>query len=326
MTKMDIITGFLGAGKTTLVKKLISENTVTEKIVLIENEFGDVNIDSQFLQDTQIEITELTSGCICCTLLGDFGAALKKIMAEINPDRIIVEPSGVAKATDVIKAVKIAAIPEIVINSISNVVDASICDVYIEEFGEFYRDQIRHAGCILMSRTDECDEEELKAATEAVKSVNANAILVTTPWNELSGEQIYQGMCLGKKVINAIFGDSLAHHESESAHSHNHGRDDNHVHVHVHNKASDVFSTVSYETINHFSQEELLSRLSSLDQCQGKVLRAKGVVKSGEGEWLHFDYVPNKQEIRSGSPSITGLICVIGKDIENNEIRSALFN
>lgn len=324
MTKMDIITGFLGAGKTTLIKKLVNENQESEKIVLIENEFGDVNIDSQFLHDTKLEITELTSGCICCTLLGDFGVALRKIMSEINPDRIIVEPSGVAKATDIIKAVRIAEIQNLEINSISNVVDATICDVYIEEFGEFYKDQISHAGCVLMSRTDECDEQELRTAIDAVKNVNANAIIVTTPWSELSGNQIYQGICFGKRVIDEIIGNSLDYNEYEQTHNHDHESDS--THVHSHNKATDVFSTVSYETINNFSKKELTSRLNSLNQCQGKVLRAKGVIKNIEGGWLHFDYVPNKQEIRNGTSSITGMICVIGKDIDSDEICNTLFS
>lgn len=326
MTKIDIITGFLGAGKTTLIRKLIKENPYSEKIVLIENEFGDVNIDAQFLFDTKIEITELTAGCICCTLLGDFGIALKEIMADIKPDRIIVEPSGVAKATDVIKAVEIAAIPDLYINSISNVVDATLCDAYLEEFGDFYKDQIWQAGCVLMSRTDECRKTELNTAVEAIRKVNPNAGIVTTPWDELSGNQMYLGICLGKdsagklienllevKTHNCQCGD---HHENpgECAHSHSH------------RSALDVFSSVSFETIHTFTENELSSRLKSLHDCQGQVLRAKGIVKDHEEGWLHFDYVPNKLAIRKGTPATTGMICVIGTDISKEEIGSSLFN
>lgn len=326
MTKIDIITGFLGAGKTTLIKKLIKEKQITEKIVLIENEFGDVNIDAQFLNDTKIEITELTSGCICCTLLGDFGVALRKIMAEIKPDQIIVEPSGVAKATDVIKAVQIAAIPDLNINSISNVVDASLCKVYIEEFGDFYQDQISQAGCILMSRTDECDEQELKTAVDAVRKVNPNAVIVTTPWHELSGSQMYQGICLGKESAEKMVGNLLkdSAHDCQCGHSHAHGSEC--AHSHSPQNDLDVFSTVAYETTKTFIESALISSLESLHHCQGQVLRAKGIVKDQEDGWLHFDYVPNKQEIRKGTSALTGMICVIGKDINKEEIGKTILS
>ncbi len=326
MTKIDIITGFLGAGKTTLIKKLIKENQITEKIVLIENEFGDVNIDSQFLNDAKIEITELTSGCICCTLLGDFGVALRKIMAEIKPDRIIVEPSGVAKATDVIKAVQIAAIPDLNINSISNVVDTSLCKVYIEEFGDFYQDQIKQAGCILMSRTDECDEQELKTAVDAVRKVNPSAIIVTTPWDELSGSQMYQGICLGKETAGKMIGNLIKEPAHDCQCGHNHAHESECTHNYSKHNAVDVFSTVSYETIKTFTERALLSSLKRLHQCQGQVIRAKGIVKDQEEGWLHFDYVPNKQEIRKGISALTGMICVIGKDINKEEIGKTILS
>ncbi|WKY44047.1 GTP-binding protein [Eubacteriaceae bacterium ES2] len=316
MTKIDMITGFLGAGKTTLIKKLIAKNPTNEKIVLIENEFGDVNIDSQFLSDTELEITELTAGCICCTLLGDFSRALKKIMAEIGPDRIIVEPSGVARATDLLKGLQIADIPDLQINSISNVVDASVCTEYLEAFGDFYQDQISHAGCILMSHTDDCDPTELQAAVTAVKNVNPLAIIVTTPWTQLSSSQIYQGINSGKDARGQIIDTLLASHLNPGSHHHDHD------HSHSPLPAPDVFTTVSYETVRTFSEPELDALLKNLDQCQGKVLRAKGVVKDHADGWLYFDYVPGKQEIRKGMPALTGMICVIGQDLNMTELEN----
>lgn len=309
MTKIDIISGFLGAGKTTLIKKLVAENKSGEKIVLIENEFGDVNIDSKFLQNTNLKISALTSGCICCTLIGDFGKALKKIMAEIKPDRILIEPSGVAKAGDIIKAVKIAAVPNVEINSISNVVDVSVCEEYIDNFGEFYKDQISHAGCVIMSRTDECDDEKLKSAAAAVKTLNKKSIIVTTPWNDLSGEQLYDAMCSGGKVIEKLIENTEDICDCPD-----------------HHHADDVFSTVSYETVRCYNKEELELKLGKLTECRGIVLRAKGIVKSADGGWFHFDFVPNKVDIRTGTPSVTGMICVIGKDIIKEEIFRTLVN
>ncbi len=196
MAKIDIISGFLGAGKTTLIKKLLEEAYKGEKIVLIENEFGEISIDGGFLQGTGVQISEMSSGCICCSLVGDFGVALKDVQAKFKPDRIVIEPSGVGKLSDVIRAVEDVAKedPELVLNSFITVADASKCKVYMKNFGEFFNNQIEHAGCIILSRTGKLSEEKINAAVELLRGHNASATIITTPWEQISGGQILASM------------------------------------------------------------------------------------------------------------------------------------
>ena len=196
MAKIDIISGFLGAGKTTLIKKLLDEAYKGEKIVLIENEFGEISIDGGFLQDSGVQISEMSSGCICCSLVGDFGKALKDVQSQFAPDRIVIEPSGVGKLSDVIRAVEEVAEedPDIQLNSFITVADASKCKVYMKNFGEFFNNQVEHAGCIILSRTGKVSEEKTNAAVELLRGHNATATIITTPWDQLTGEQILAAM------------------------------------------------------------------------------------------------------------------------------------
>ena len=223
MTKIDIFSGFLGAGKTTLIRKLIDESFKGEKLVLIENEFGEINIDSGFLKDAGVEITELSSGCICCTLVGDFGEALKKVIAEFAPDRILIEPSGVGKLSDVIRAVQqISETEDIILNSFVAVADAKKCKMYMKNFGEFYMDQIEHAKTIVLSRTQDLNEEQLAATVELLKEHNPEVRIITTPWDNLSGNAILEAMegdkSFADKVLELI--------KNEPAHEHHHHHDD----------------------------------------------------------------------------------------------------
>ena len=194
MTKIDIFSGFLGAGKTTLIRKLISEAFKGEKLVLIENEFGEIAIDGGFLQDAGIEITEMSQGCICCSLVGDFGKALRQVVETYHPDRILIEPSGVGKLSDVIRAVQNLHMEDVTLNSFTTVADANKCKMYMKNFGEFYNDQIEHANSIILSRTDGIKPEKLEACVALLREHNQNATIITTPWDQLTGAQILETM------------------------------------------------------------------------------------------------------------------------------------
>ncbi len=346
MTKIDIFSGFLGAGKTTLIRKLIDESFKGEKLVLIENEFGEINIDSGFLKDAGVEITELSSGCICCTLVGDFGEALKKVIAEFAPDRILIEPSGVGKLSDVIRAVQqISETEDIILNSFVAVADAKKCKMYMKNFGEFYMDQIEHAKTIVLSRTQDLNEEQLAATVELLKEHNPEVRIITTPWDNLSGNAILEAMegdkSFSDKVLELI--------KNEPAHEHHHHHDDHdgchdhdehehhhdehdcchdhdgHGHHHDHD-ADEVFDSWGRETLHKYSKSSLEEALSSLDYgLYGAVLRAKGIVQSDDDKWLHFDYVPGELQIREGSASYTGQLCVIGCELKADKL-AELFN
>ena len=244
MTKVDIISGFLGAGKTTLISKLLKEALPDEQVVLIENEFGEIGIDGGFLKDSGVEIREMNSGCICCSLVGDFGTSLKEVVDKYHPDRIIIEPSGVGKLSDVIKAVKDLHIEnEIRLNSASTVADASKVKMYMKNFGEFFNNQIEHAGTIILSRTQNVSEDKLKKAIEMIRSLNADAHIITTPWDSLDGKQILAAM---ENVTNLEL-EMLAeqaektheehehehhHHDGECCCGHHHDDDEEHEHHH----------------------------------------------------------------------------------------------
>ncbi|MDE7004809.1 MAG: GTP-binding protein [Oscillospiraceae bacterium] len=387
MAKIDIVSGFLGAGKTTLIKKLLSEAYQGEKLVLIENEFGEISVDGGFLKDAGIEISEMSSGCICCSLVGDFGKALHEVEERFHPDRILIEPSGVGKLSDVVAAVEKAAgeDPALKLNSFVTVADASKVKMYMKNFGEFYNNQVEHAGTILLSRTQSLSQDKLEGAVELLRGKNPAAVILTTPWDQLDGKTILSAIektSLEEELLARIRAGHAAeeaahahhHHEHEhhhghdhdhEAHEHHHGHDDGHHHHdhgehcghsheehqhhhehehhhdhgegcscgccghdhdhHDHHHADEVFASWGRETVKPFAKEELERILAELDlgEC-GAILRAKGIVPGGDGSWLHFDYVPEEHEVRTGPADYTGRLCVIGAELKEDKL-AALF-
>ena len=384
MTKVDIFSGFLGAGKTTLIKKLIAEAYKGEKLVLIENEFGEIGIDGGFMQDAGIEVTEMNSGCICCSLVGDFGKALRKVVEEYAPDRILIEPSGVGKLSDVIRAVQNVGSDALQLNSFTAVVDANKCKMYMKNFGEFFNDQVEHANAIILSRTGEISPDKLNTDIALLREHNPNASLIVTPWSELTGAQILEAMekrntleaelellreesrhehhhhgddddeheCCGHHHHDDDDDEHGCcghqhHHDDDDEHEccghHHHDDDDGEEHEHHHHHdggecddpecechhhhhhADEVFTSWGVETPKTFTMDELKADLAALDDGEkyGAVLRAKGIVK-GEGCWIHFDYVPGESNIRTGSASVMGRLCVIGSKLNEHEL-SELF-
>ena len=390
MTKIDIFSGFLGAGKTTLIKKLIKEAYAGEKVVLIENEFGEIGIDGGFMKDAGIQITEMNSGCICCSLVGDFGRALKKVLAEYAPDRIIIEPSGVGKLSDVIRAVQGIHADGAVLNGFTTVVDANKCKMYMKNFGEFFDDQIENAGCIVLSHTGTASEKKIEECVAMLKEHNTTATIVTTDWESLDGKTLLAAM-ERRNTIDAELarlaaeteeehhhhddddddeccchhhhdededeGEHHHHHdddddddeccchhhhdedEDEEEHHHHHDDDDDddhecchhhdedeggeeHHHHHHHHHADEVFTSWGTETAKKFTTEELTAILNALGDAEkyGMILRAKGIVDSADGNWIHFDYVPGEPDVRHGSADVTGRLCVIGSKINETAI------
>ena len=340
MTKIDIISGFLGAGKTTLIKKLIQEAYVGEKVVLIENEFGEIGIDGGFLEEAGIQISEMNSGCICCSLVGDFSKALQKVCAEYNPERIIIEPSGVGKLSDVLKAVENAHLNETVVNAYTAVVDASKCKMYMKNFGEFFNDQVQTASCIVLSHVEKTSEEKLATALELLKEKNPTATFVTAEWTTLDGKAILEAMeC--KNTLRAELEHLVAefdlsneecddpdccchHHHHEHHHDHDHEHcchDHDHHHDHHHHHADEVFTSWGVETTRKYTKEELVEALKALEEegVYGTILRAKGIV-AGEGSWLHFDYVPGEPDVREGKANVIGRLCVIGCELQEENL------
>ncbi len=415
MTRIDIFSGFLGAGKTTLIRKLIAEGYQKEKLVLIENEFGEIAIDGSFLQDAGVQITEMNSGCICCTLVGDFTKALKQVMTDFAPDRILIEPSGVGKLSDVAAAVE--RVDGAHIGAKVTVVDAGKAKMYMRNFGEFFNDQVESADLLVLSRTGSVKPEKTLEATELLKALNADAGLITTPWEQLSGAQILAAMdenglkhelaemehehhhhhhhhddgeecddpecaCHHHHDEDEEHGhchhpghegdeECHAHHhhgEGEGCphdhdddddedghhhhHHHDHDEDDEHEHHHHHHEdgeecddpdcachhhhdedghhhhhADEIFQSWGMETPKKFTEAELRDILAQLGNAEkyGAVLRAKGLVDSGEGDWLYFDYVPGEIDLRRGAAAVTGRFCVIGSKL-NEQALKELFN
>ena len=350
MTKVDIISGFLGAGKTTFIAKLLKEAFPGEQVVLIENEFGEIGIDGGFLKESGVEIREMNSGCICCSLVGDFGTSLKEVVEKYHPDRIIIEPSGVGKLSDVIKAVKDLHIEnEIRLNSASTVADASKVKVYMKNFGEFFNNQIEHAGTIILSRTQNVSEAKLKTDIELIRSLNKDAHIITTPWDDINGKQILDAMENVTNLELEMLAEAAAkaaeehehehHHDGECGcghdhdheHEHHHDHDGEcgcgHDHHHGHHHADEVFTSWGVETPDKYDKEtlsEILRKLSETDDY-GDILRAKGMLPTPEGKWMFFDLVPEEYEIRDGEPEITGRICVIGAKLKEDALKE-LFN
>ena len=332
MTKVDIISGFLGAGKTTLIAKLLKEAFPGEQVVLIENEFGEIGIDGGFLKESGVEIREMNSGCICCSLVGDFGTSLKEVVEKYHPDRIIIEPSGVGKLSDVIKAVKDLHIEnEIRLNSASTVADASKVKVYMKNFGEFFNNQIEHAGTIILSRTQNVSEAKLKTDIELIRSLNKDAHIITTPWDDINGKQILDAMENVTNLELEMLAEAAAKAAEEHEHEHHHDHDGEcgcgHDHHHGHHHADEVFTSWGVETPDKYDKEtlsEILRKLSETDDY-GDILRAKGMLPTPEGKWMFFDLVPEEYEIRDGEPEITGRICVIGAKLKEDALKE-LFN
>ncbi len=333
MTKTDIFSGFLGAGKTTLIRKLIAEGYQNEKLVLIENEFGEIAIDGGFLQDAGVQITEMNSGCICCTLVGDFTKALRKVVADFAPDRILIEPSGVGKLSEVADAVE--RVEGIVIGSKVTLVDAGKCRLYAKNFGEFFNDQVANADVIVLSRTGMVSEEKTVAAVELLRGINPEAALITSPWEKVTGAQILAEMEENTlhREMEEMLHEHHHHHDDEDEeehghHHHHHDDEDEEEHEHHHHHhhdhdADEIFTSWGMETARKYSEEELRTVLSALEDADrfGMILRAKGIVDSSDGEWIYFDYVPGEIDIRRGSTAVTGRFCVIGSEIKESALK-----
>lgn len=337
MTKIDIVSGFLGAGKTTIIKKLLKEALADTQVVLIENEFGEIGIDSGFLKEAGIEIKEMNSGCICCSLVGDFGTSLMDVLNTYHPERILIEPSGVGKLSDVMKAVKnVISEAEVQLNSAVAVVDASKCRMFIKNFGEFFTDQIQNAGTIILSRTGNIKKDKLAACIALIREYNDKATIITTPWDELDGSDILETM-EGAKDLEAELMQEVHNHAEQHNHAdhhhhdgctcgcHNHAEHHSHAEHHHgghHHDADEVFTSWGIETPAVYTLAEIEEALLKLEQEKeyGMVLRAKGIVPAEDGSWVHFDYVPGESNVRNGKSDVTGKICVIGSKLQETNL------
>ncbi len=358
MTKIDIVSGFLGAGKTTLIQKLLKEALHDTKVVLIENEFGEIGIDGGFLRESGVQMKEMNSGCICCSLVGDFGKSLQEVLTTYAPERILIEPSGVGKLSDVIRAVQnVDADAEVLLSSAVVVVDASKCRMYAKNFGEFFLNQIENAGLVILSRTGNISEEKTAQAAAVIREHNKNATIITTPWEELDGKQILQAMEekhdwmaeMLEELKKAQEDDEHDHdhdhhhdhehdHHDDHDHEHNHEHDHHHDHDHAHHHdehdhdhdhhhghghhhADEIFDSWGKETAASYTRSEIEERLKALEgEEYGVILRAKGILPEGNGGWLYFDYVPGEVDIRDGKADLTGRICVIGSGLHEEKL------
>jgi G3E family GTPase len=322
MVKVDIISGFLGAGKTTLIKKLLAEGLGNEKLVIIENEFGEVGIDGNLLKSSGIEVREINSGCICCTLVGDFGKAIEEAAAKYKPDRIIIEPSGVGKLSDVIKACGAPGLKEILaINMVIAVADALKYQIYISNFGEFFENQIRHAKTVVLSRTQKAGNKKLEAVADSIRKLNDRANIITTPWEDISGGLI---VSVAEQDVTASLENELRGN-GKLVLEHVHGKDcgcgcrSGHSHSH---SADEVFDVWGAETPKQFDESELKRILGLLgnEKPYGMILRGKGVLQLDGDRWLQFDYTPGELELRETSADYTGRLCIIGRGLRKDEL------
>ena len=357
MTQIDIYSGFLGAGKTTLIKKLIAEAYVGQKIVLIENEFGEIGIDGGFLQDAGVEVNEINSGCICCSLTGDFKKALLMVEEQYHPDRIVIEPSGVGKLSEVAAAVMAAGEGKFKLGGMTTVVDCKKAKMYIKNFGEFFNDQVATANCIALSRTQLCPQKLIEEVVNLIKMLNPTAVVLTAPWSELSGKQILDvvdGEYSLSKELESLIQEHIEEDEEEEEHEHHHHHHDDddddeeecscghhhhhdeddddeeecscghhhHHHHHGEHDADEVFTSWGKETARAYSEDAVMAILRALDDSEkyGMVVRAKGIVACTEGGWIHFDYTPGEPEVRKGSAAPTGLLCVIGAELKTDNV------
>ena len=352
MSKVDVISGFLGAGKTTLIQKLIKDVFAGKKVVLVENEFGEIGIDGGFLKEADITINEINGGCVCCTLQGDFHDALEKVENTYHPDHIIIEPSGVGKLSDILSIVK--SVEGLELNSYSAVVDAKRCKIYHKNFKEFFDDQISTACCVILSRTQMVNEEKLNEDVSIIRELNPDVRIITTPWDDLNGESIYEAMTgssngfpEGLEELDFDEEEHEHHHhhdeeEHECCHHHDHseeiehaneglsegnkvhiggGEHEHHHHHHHHHglDADDVFDSIGIETVNRYTEDDIREALKGLGE---NIVRAKGIVPATDGSWLFFDYVPGDVDIRAGKAAYTGLITVIGEHVDVENIKT----
>lgn len=351
MSKVDVISGFLGAGKTTLIQKLIKDVFAGKKVVLVENEFGEIGIDGGFLQEAGITINEINGGCVCCTLQGDFHDALEKVENTYHPDHIIIEPSGVGKLSDILSIVK--SVEGLELNSYSAVVDAKRCKIYHKNFKEFFDDQISTACCVILSRTQLVSEDRLNEDVSIIRELNPDVRIITTPWDDLNGESIYEAMTgssngfpEGLEELDFDEEEHEHHHhdeeEHECCHHHDHseeiehaneglsegnkvhiggGEHEHHHHHHHHHglDADDVFDSIGIETVNRYTEDDIREALKGLGE---NIVRAKGIVPATDGSWLFFDYVPGDVDIRTGKAAYTGLITVIGEHVDVENIKT----
>jgi len=349
MTKVDIISGFLGAGKTTFIKKMIDQVYAGEKLVLIENEFGEIGIDGGFLKDAGIEITEMNSGCICCTLVGDFSEALQKVLKEYEPDRVLIEPSGVGKLSDIVKAIEaVKKKAEIEINGRITVVDGKKAKLYLKNFGEFFEDQVKHASTIVVSRTQMMTDEKIEECVHMLREENADAAIISTPWEELGKDAVCRALQRKAEIEELLenrdehehchhgHGEGCCGH-GEHGHQHGHGEGccghEEHGHGHGegccghghhdHHHADEVFTSWGRETAHKYTDEELDFLLKALSETDGygTILRSKGIIPMEDGTWKQFDLVPEEYEIRAGQADYTGRVCVIGTNLKEEELR-----
>jgi G3E family GTPase len=359
MTKIDIISGFLGAGKTTFIKKMIEEGFKGEQIVLIENEFGEVGIDGGFLKDAGIEITEMNSGCICCSLVGDFGKNLHEVIRKFHPDRILIEPSGVGKLSDVMKSViDIEKEEDVKLNALVTVVNALKASKQMKAFGEFFNNQIEYATTVILSRSQNATPEQLEFCVKQIQALNPKAAIITTDWKAISGEQILkviegQDNLEMKVLAEARHAQDEEEHEHEHHHHHDHDEEEHehehhhhhdhdeeehehehhhhdhdenctcgchdHDHEHHHHHADDVFTSWGKETPHKFERAKLEEILKGFVD-DDHILRAKGMVEGTDGTWIYFDMVPGEYELRDGEPDYTGRLVVIGTKIDGHAL------
>ena len=360
MTKIDIISGFLGAGKTTFIKKMIDEVFKGEKIVLIENEFGEVGIDGGFLKDSGIEIREMNSGCICCSLVGDFGKNLHEVIDKYHPDRILIEPSGVGKLSDVMKSViDIEKEEDVKLNGLVTVVNALKASKQMKAFGEFFNNQIEYATVVVLSRSQNATPEQLELCVKQIQTLNPKAAIITTAWDAIKGEQILKVIEGADSLEMKLMAEQHAkeeaeehehehhHHDHDHEHEHEHehhhdhdeccGHEHDHEHHHDHGECDDpncschdhhhhhhadeVFTSWGKETPKVYTQADIDRILTALDSGDyGAILRAKGIVNGTDGAWIEFDYVPEEHEIRAGHPDYTGRLCVIGSNLKEEKL------
>ena len=321
MTKIDIISGFLGAGKTTFIKKMIDEAFKGEQIVLIENEFGEVGIDGGFLKDAGIQITEMNSGCICCSLVGDFGKNLNEVITKYHPDRILIEPSGVGKLSDVMKSViDIEKEQPVKLNALVTVVNALKASKQMKAFGEFFNNQIEYATTVILSRSQNATPEQLEFCVKQIQALNPKASVITTDWDAIKGEQILKTMEGQDNLEMKVLAEARhAQDEAEHHHHHDHDEHEHHHHEHGHHHADDVFTSWGKETPHKFERaklEEILKQFVEDDN----ILRSKGMVEGTDGKWIYFDMVPEEHEVRTGAPEYTGRICVIGAELNEDKL------
>ena len=333
MTKIDIISGFLGAGKTTFIKKMLEEVFSGEKVVLVENEYGEVGIDGGFLKDSGIEIKELNSGCICCSLVGDFNRSLNEVIETYHPDRILIEPSGVGKLSDVMSSVKdMEKDHDVKLNALVTVANAMKATKQMKAFGEFFNNQIENATTVVLSRTQNMKEEKLELCVKEIQKLNPKAAIITTPWDSISGEQILKVIEQQDSLMQEMMKEYEEHHhdhehehhhDHDHEHEHHHDHDHEHEHEHHHDHdADEVFISWGKETPHKYTKEKIESILKTFCDTDdyGTILRAKGMVPAEDGTWIYFDMVPGEYELRDGEPDYTGRLCVIGTDIDEHKL------